>query len=161
MKNLSYVTDIYKAILADMKNNGNAVKSRMSRMVTLNHSIYIIFAVNRFDDSREFCVRIEDSFDPKQLPKWKGINIECVYIKEYGDAAGSYLRLEQLPDFEEYIFEIVVQDLFDNLNIASDSNSVYSIMEKTLQNGKRFSCFPEMLRCPRKSSRVCMENCCF
>jgi hypothetical protein len=138
---LSYVTDIYKAIIFDMHHTENAVKSRMSRMVTLKHSTYIILAVNRFDDSREFCVKIEGVFDPKRLPKWKGIDIDCVYIKEYGTASGNYLRLIQLPEFEEYIFEIVVQDLLDNLDVEAETKSVLSIVENTLARWKEFFSF--------------------
>jgi len=141
MKNLSYVTDIYKAIVSDIQHNENAMKSRMSRMITLSHSICIIFAVKRFDESREFCVKIEDSFDPKRLPKWKGIEIDCINIKEYGDAGGCYLRMGQLPEFEGYIFEIVVQDLIDNLKGASASKVVYLIVENTLARWKAFFSF--------------------
>lgn len=138
---MSYATDIYRAIISDMQHNGNAVKSRMSRMTTIDHSICIIFAVNKFDTSREFCVKVEDVFDPKRLPKWKGIDIDCVNIKEYGDACGNYLRLVQLPEFEEYIYEIVVQDLIDRLKGALDQESVFSVVESTLARWKEFFSF--------------------
>lgn len=141
MKNLSYATDIYKAIISDMQHNENAVKSRMSRMITLDYSICIIFAVNRFDASREFCVKVGNVFEPKRLPKWKGIDIDCVNIKEYGDASDNYLRLVQLPEFEAYIYEIVVQDLIDRLKGALDPESVFSVVENTLARWKEFFSF--------------------
>lgn len=124
-----------------MHQNENAVKSRMSRMVTLWYSIHIILAINRSDNLRELCIKIEGFFDPKRLPKWKGIDIDCVYIREYETYSGRYLRLRQLPEFEEYIFEIVVQDLFDNLNVEEVDKNVLSIIENTLARWKEFFSF--------------------
>lgn len=141
MKNSSFVTEMYKEIISDMQQNENAVKSRMSRMVTIENSTYIILAKNRLDDSREFCIKIEGSIDPKHLPKWKGIDIDCVSISEYQIAAGNYLRLIQLPEFEDYIFEIVVQDVIDSLRKEIGLKDVLEIVENTLARWRVFFAF--------------------
>ena len=133
---MSFTTDIYNAILEDLRRNGAATGTHAMRMVTYQGGNKLVFAINTLTGTREAYVALETSPDQVSFPKWHGISIEIAQIAAYGD--DYYIRLLQIPQSEDYIFDIVVEDLRSTVEKLSSISLCLPQVLLVLAKWKRF-----------------------
>lgn len=86
---------------------------------------------------REAYISLADFPEGIQFPKWRGISIDIAQLPVYGSDR-YYVRFVQLPESEDYIFEIVVEDLRQAVaRLQSSENGINTIID-ILTKWKRF-----------------------
>jgi hypothetical protein len=97
-------------------------------------AIGIIYSVSVGQRTRAFSVPIQGESKNLRFPLWKGIKIQLVTMPEYSDDEQKYIQLEQTPDSDAKIFEVVVEDIRECLekltSIGQTATEVYSVLKK-------------------------------
>lgn len=134
---MSYTSDIYAEILKTAKEYGQG-KSRLARRLKMSNGAVIIFAVDKITRSLELYVQIEKVPDNISYPRWKGVEIGIATLSEYGDSLGNCLFLKQAEQSEEYIFEIIVEDLRVSIEKLQNLKSITGCFSSVLAKWRNF-----------------------
>lgn len=142
---MSETHEIYKEILQDLLMKSDDFDytslgqySDASRQTTFSNGNWVIYSVAIKNRMRAFAIPIEETYDGKRFPQWKGVAIEIVTIPEYTRNHQRYIELRQMPGTEAYIFEIVVEDLRRGIKRAHPSSDIIDITQKILKKWKDF-----------------------
>ena len=97
----------------------------------------MVFSIEIVSLRREAYISLADFPEGIQFPKWRGISIDIAQLPVYGSDR-YYVRFVQLPESEDYIFEIVVEDLRQAVaRLQSSENGINTIID-ILTKWKRF-----------------------
>lgn len=107
----------------------------LSRKYKLSNGINCLIFYNVKNKTRQIGLRVlfEQSLEEmKKYPKWQGIDIT---IHDIGESR--FLIFSQLEEYDAKIFEVVMQDIVDNIEKVQ-SNEVLRLIGKILEKWKRF-----------------------
>lgn len=134
---MSYTTDMYNEILSDIS-LGTADNSPFAmRLVKFGNGIMIAFAIHIGTKKRVAFLSVTEKVDKNKFPHWKGIAIAPAKLPSYGIDT-PFIALYQLPDNADDIFEIVVEDLRKNLEMAEYVGESLSVIISILAKWKKF-----------------------
>ena len=134
---MNYTTEMYTFIKNDIQNRDNYPGRNASRMLEYVNGIIMVFSIEIVSLRREAYISLADFPEGIQFPKWRGISIDIAQLPVYG-SDGYYVRFVQLPESEDYIFEIVVEDLRQAVaRLQSSENGINTIID-ILTKWKRF-----------------------
>lgn len=130
---MSFSSKIYQNIFQDLQNAPEKDNTHAMRLVQCENDVQIVYAVSPENRMRELLISIEAPKESVKFPRWHGIEIKTAQLNQYQHGK-YYVLLEQLPESEGYIFEIVVEDLriaITKIISESDSlNTIYSVLQK-------------------------------
>lgn len=112
----------------------------LSRRFEFENGVIFIAYYCNFSKTREIAIKIPNDYDKKVLtrfPNWKGIDLAVCEI-EYGIDKGSYILFRQLPDYDSYIYELVLEDLINNIETIVDIKYTIEIISRILGKWKQF-----------------------
>lgn len=134
---MNYTTEMYTSIKNDIQNRDNYPGRNASRMLEYVNGIIMVFSIEIVSLRREAYISLADFPEGIQFPKWRGISIDIAQLPVYGSDR-YYVRFVQLPESEDYIFEIVVEDLRQAVaRLQSSENGINTIID-ILTKWKRF-----------------------
>lgn len=134
---MNYTTEMYTFIKNDIQNRDNYPGRNVSRMLEYVNGIIMVFSIEIVSLRREAYISLADFPEGIQFPKWRGISIDIAQLPVYGSDR-YYVRFVQLPESEDYIFEIVVEDLRQAVaRLQSSENGINTIID-ILTKWKRF-----------------------
>ncbi len=134
---MNYTTEMYTSIKKDIQNRDNYPGRNASRMLEYVNGIIMVFSIEIVSLRREAYISLADFPEGIQFPKWRGISIDIAQLPVYGSDR-YYVRFVQLPESEDYIFEIVVEDLRQAVTkLQSSENGINTIID-ILTKWKRF-----------------------
>lgn len=134
---MNYTTEMYTFIKNDIQNRDNYPGRNASRMLEYVNGIIMVFSIEIVSLRREAYISLADFPEGIQFPKWRGISIDIAQLLVYGSDR-YYVRFVQLPESEDYIFEIVVEDLRQAVaRLQSSENGINTIID-ILTKWKRF-----------------------
>jgi len=136
---MSCLTDIFKDIENDFSTFQYEGKLCLSRRRVLENKCNIILYLYRNDLTREVAIELQNDYkedEIKGLPKWKGMEQRLCSIQDNGKEA-KYLVFEQLKEYESYIFEVVLNDLLENIGVVQSKDILYA-MNGVLSKWKQF-----------------------
>ena len=107
---MSFTNEIYNSILQDIYDRKEPLAGIASRMIPMRNGIDMVYAVNVGSRLREAYVSVSEKPEKTSFPKWHGTAIDIALLPAYGRDR-YYIRLLQLPESEDYIFDIVIDDL--------------------------------------------------
>jgi len=110
MITMSFTSEIYNSILQDIYDQKEPLAGIASRMIPMRNGINMVYAVNVGSRLREAYVSVNEKPEKTSFPKWHGTAIDIAQLPAYGGDR-YYIRLLQLPESEDYIFDIVIEDL--------------------------------------------------
>lgn len=134
---MNYTTEMYTFIKNDIQNRDNYPGRNASCMLEYVNGIIMVFSIEIVSLRREAYISLADFPEGIQFPKWRGISIDIAQLPVYGSDR-YYVRFVQLPESEDYIFEIVVEDLRQAVaRLQSSENGINTIID-ILTKWKRF-----------------------
>lgn len=136
---MNSITNIYTEILSDLKNNPIDFSSpKATRQITLPNQIKIACAIDITTKQRSvyFEIKLSPHFNKVALPSCKGMKMGICTIPSYGDF--HYLFIEEQEETEEYIFDIIVDDIYNNLFSLSNKELVLNTIIVILTRWKTF-----------------------
>ncbi len=126
---MSYTTEMYTSIKKDIQNRQNFSGHNASRMLEYNNGIIMVFSIETVLLRREAYISLANFPEGIQFPKWRGVSIDIAQLPVYGSDR-YYVRFVQLPESEDYIFEIVVEDLRQAVaRLQSPENGINVIID--------------------------------
>jgi len=73
------------------------------------------------------------------LPQWKGLSLKFEYRDKIGPYSNQfYIILKQEVDQDEEIFQFILQNIFETLQLKENEESLYVLLFKTLEKWKTF-----------------------
>lgn len=134
---MSYTSDIYAELLKLATGNVQG-KSRLARRLKMDNGSVIIFAVDKITFCLELYIQTEKIPDKISFPRWKGVEIGTARLPEYGDSLGECIFLKQSQQSEEYIFEIIVEDLRISIEQLQNLKSIVECFSSVLTKWRNF-----------------------
>lgn len=134
---MSFTNDIYNSILQDIYNRKEPLSGIASRMIPMRNGINMVYAVNVGSRLREAYVSVSEKPEKTNFPKWHGTVIDIARLPAY-DGDRYYIRLLQLPGSEDYIFDIVIDDLHSTVEGLTESDKCLSTVVAVLLKWKKF-----------------------
>lgn len=134
---MSFTSDVYSAIFRDLYDRKEPLVGIASRLVSLGNGINMVFAVNTGTHLREAYVSLEKKTEKVIFPKWHGSSIDIVHLPAYYEDQ-YYVRLLQLPQSEDYIFEFVVDDLYRAIKDLTKTEQCLPTVLIILKKWKKF-----------------------
>ncbi len=120
---------IYDDLQQSLKNGEHKT---LSKLYTTPKGVSLIYAMERDTDMRSLFFTIDDiSLD--DIPRCKGLSLEKVHLYEYSPV-DFFLQIAQNKDGEEYIYEVIIEDIRRNIeDIPSGQNLVPSVSKLLLK----------------------------
>ena len=134
---MSYTTDVFTSIKRDIQKGENNPGSSATRKVEYSDGISMVFSIALLSMTREVYITIPAIPDSIQFPRWHGIAIDIAQLPVYGDNR-YYVHFSQLPESEDYIFDIVIEDLRSAVSKAKSGNDCVGVIIEILTKWKRF-----------------------
>ena len=134
---MSFTADIYNGILSDISAAASQTSPFAMRMVKFDNGIMIAFAVNIATRMRSAFLSVTSEVSKSKFPHWKGVEIETATLPAYG-IDSLFVGLFQLPNSASDIFEIVVEDLRSQLEVAENTEESLSVIIRVLVKWKEF-----------------------
>ena len=140
---MSSTIKIYQEIIADLKKPENASFSVLNRSILLKNKIRIVYIVTAKDMQRIIAVMLPNDCKKEPIsrfPKWHGIDFAYDHITEYQNpnSENEYIIISQSKDYDSGIFEIVANDITDQLEKISVQSKMLSSLSDTLSKWKKF-----------------------
>mgnify|MGYP000397000681 CR=1 FL=1 len=114
---MSFTADIYKEILSDVTAETKRTFPFAMRMVKFNNGIMVVFAVNIATRMRSAFLSVASEASKNRFPRWKVSKLIRLLCRPMG-LIPPFVVLSQLPNSASDIFEIVVEDLRNQLKAA-------------------------------------------
>lgn len=134
---MSFTADIYKEILSDVTAETNCTLPFAMRMVKFDNGIMVVFAVNIATRMRAAFLSVASEASKNKFPHWKGVEINTAALPAYGIDT-PFVVLSQLPNSASDIFEIVVEDLRNQLKAAKNDEESLTVITEVLAKWKEF-----------------------
>ncbi|MCQ4833622.1 PD-(D/E)XK motif protein [[Clostridium] symbiosum] len=134
---MNYTTKIYTSIKEDIQSRENCPGSNASRMSEYANGIKLVFSIEIASMRREAYISLDDLPEGIRFPNWRGIFIDIAQLPVYGSDT-YYVRFVQLPESEDYIFDIVIEDLRQAVVRLLDSQNCINTVIDILIKWKRF-----------------------
>ena len=134
---MSFTNEIYNSILQDIYDRKEPLAGIASRMVSMRNGINMVYAVNCGSRLREAYVSVSEKPEKMSFPKWHGTAIDIAQLPAYGGDR-YYIRLLQLPESEDYIFDIVIDDLHSTVERLTDCDHCLPAVAGVLLKWKKF-----------------------
>ena len=134
---MSFTADIYKGILFDISAGTSQTSPFAMRLVKFDNGIMVAFAVNIATRMRSAFLSVTSEVPKSKFPHWKGVEIETATLPAYGIDT-PFVGLSQLPNSASDIFEIVVEDLRSQLEVAENTEESLSVIIRVLTKWKEF-----------------------
>lgn len=134
---MSFTNEIYQSILADIKASKEPQAGIATRLVSLKNGGEMVYAINIGNRLREAYVGLKQKPEHVSFPKWHGISIDIAQLPSYG-VDKYYIRLLQLPQSEDYIFDLLVDDLYNTIINLQGEDLYLAFVVKVLQKWKNF-----------------------
>ena len=134
---MSFTADIYKEILSDVTAGTNCTLPFAMRMVKFDNGIMVVFAVNIATRMRAAFLSVALEASKNRFPHWKGVEINTAALPAYGIDT-PFVVLSQLPNSASDIFEIVVEDLRNQLKAAKNNEESLTVIIEVLAKWKEF-----------------------
>lgn len=138
---MNYSREIYDAIEADFNKPEHSGKTKLSRSIRLDNKIRLIYFVDKEEGIHEVGVKLEQNYSSEELnmlPKWNGLRISVEHMLDYEEVAYDCIILQQLENYEAYIFEIIVDDIVEKLNILKSPELITNTLSIVLFKWKQF-----------------------
>lgn len=151
--------EIYKEIISDLHNHHTNTKiSHLNRSILFKNKIRIIFLVDSVNEERTLAVLLPVGTNVSVLnrfPKWKGANISVNKINSYINLldTNDYVILSQAHGSDEKIFEIVINDIVNELSNENSFNGTVSCLVRVLNKWKRFFDFHSTIELPEHTQQ--------
>ena len=134
---MSFTSEIYNSILQDIYVRKEPLAGIASRMIPMRNGINMVYAVNVGSRLREAYVSLSEKPEKMSFPKWHGTAIDIAQLPAYGGDR-YYIRLLQLPESEDYIFDIVVDDLHSTVEELTSCDQCLHAAVGVLLKWKKF-----------------------
>ncbi len=140
---MSNAIKIYQEIIADFKKAENSSLAVLNRSILLKNKIRIVYIVAAKDHQRIIAVMLPKDCTKEPLnrfPKWHGIEFAYDHITEYQNpnSENEYIIISQSKDYDSVIFEIIANDITDQLEKISIQKKMISCLSDTLSKWKKF-----------------------
>ena len=134
---MSFTNEVYNSILKDINGRKEPLAGIASRMLPLQNGLNMVYAINVGSRLREAYVSVSEKPEITSFPKWHGTSIDIVQLPAYG-ADQYYIRLLQGSQSEDYIFDIVIDDLHSMVEQLRDTDQCLSAVVAVLLKWKKF-----------------------
>lgn len=134
---MNFTNEIYNSILQDIYDRKEPIAGIASRMIPMRNGINMVYAINIGSRLREAYVSVNELPEKTSFPKWHGTAIDIAQLPAYGEDR-YYIRLLQLPESENYIFDIVIDDLHSTVEGLSDCDQCLPAVAGVLLKWKKF-----------------------
>lgn len=125
---------IYYELLKELQERKFDSAKYVHRKYICQNKVGIIYSLSVEERLRGLAIPADNMGKEMNFPIWKGIKIDLVVLPEYSEDDQMFIELEQMPETEGYIFEIVAEDLRSGLEKKPDdkgcSESTYEILKK-------------------------------
>lgn len=143
MRNLSNAVKIYQEIISDFKRPENSNSLLLNRSILLKNKIRIVYIVTAKDMQRTIAIMLPESCKKEPLslfPKWYGIEFSYNYITEYQNInnENEYIIISQSKNYDSGIFEIIADDISNQLEKINTKQEMFSCLFNTLNKWKKF-----------------------
>ena len=151
--------EIYKEILFDLHHHHFDTKiTHLNRSYLFRNKIRIIFLIDSATEERTLAVLLPvgtNASVSNKFPKWKGANISVNKINSYVNMldTNDYIILSQAPESDEKIFEIVVNDIVNELSNENSFNGTVPCLVRVLNKWKRFFDFHSTIDLPEQTQQ--------
>lgn len=108
----------------------------LSKLYTTQNGVSLIYAMDRDTDTRALYFQILDD-DLDSLPKCQGLSVDRVHLFEYSQV-DYYCQLSQSNAQEDYIYEVIVEDIRKNAEMVADEQRLFQCVSKVLMKWKAF-----------------------
>lgn len=140
---MSNAINIYQEIIADFKKPENKNISVLNRSILLKNKIRIVYIVAAKDMQRIIAVMLPNDCSKEPInhfPKWHGVEFSYNRITEYQnfDSESEYIFISQTKDYDSGIFEIIANDITDQLEKINIQKKMLSCLSDTLGKWKKF-----------------------
>lgn len=140
---MSNAIKIYQEIIDDFNRPANSGCTVLNRSLLLKNKIRIVYIVTA--ESRQRIIALMLPMDCKKevisrFPKWHGIEFKYDYITEYKNEnnENEYIIISQSKDYDSGIFEIIANDITDQLEKVAVPKKMLSSLIDTLSKWKKF-----------------------
>lgn len=134
---MSFTADIYNKILSDIFSRKDLDSLFAMRLVKFDNGIMIAFAVNIITKMRSAFLSVTSKVSKNKFPQWKGVEIEIATLPAYGIDT-FFVGLYQQPNSSSNIFEIVIEDLRNQLETIENVKDSLSVIIAVLTKWKEF-----------------------
>lgn len=140
---MSNAIKIYREIIEDLKKAENSKVVVLNRSILLKNKIRIVYIVAAKDHQRIIAVMLPKDCTKEPLnrfPRWHGIEFAYDHITEYQNpnSENEYIIISQSKDYDSGIFEIIANDITDQLEKISIQKNMISCLSDTLSKWKKF-----------------------
>ena len=140
---MSNAIKIYQEIIDDFNKPENSSFSVLNRSILLKNKIRIVYIVAAKDMQRIIAVMLPNDClkEPvSRFPKWQGIEFSYDHITEYQNpnSENEYIIISQSKDYDSGIFEIIANDITDQLEKITVQKKMFSCLSNTLSKWKKF-----------------------
>lgn len=161
---MSNAIKIYQEIIADFKKAENSSLTVLNRSILLKNKIRIVYIVAAKDHQRIIAVMLPKDCTKEPLsrfPKWHGIEFAYDHITEYQNpnSENEYIIISQSKDYDSGIFEIIANDITDQLEKISTQKKMISCLSDTLSKWKKFFALNSDVIMSEQCRKVFMGNC--
>lgn len=111
-------------------------KTQLSKLCKMRNDKLLIYAVSLKDGTRQLYFELSD-LQINKIPLCKGISISEVYLPEY-NSEKLYGEINQTLNSENYIFEIIVEDIRKNVFRMNKKETIQSAVIGVLRKWKDF-----------------------
>ena len=140
---MSNAAKIYQEIIEDLRKSENSSFTVLNRSILLKNKIRIVYAVAAKDLQRIIAIMLPKDCKKEPInrfPKWYGIEFAYDYISEYKNVnnTNEYIIISQSKDYDSGIFEIIANDITNQLEKVSVLRKMISCLSDTLGKWKKF-----------------------
>lgn len=140
---MSNAIKIYHEIITDLNKAEKSSLYVLNRSILLKNKIRIVYIVAAKDFQRIIAVMLPKDCSKEPLnrfPKWHGIEFAYDHINEYQNpnSENEYIIISQSKDYDSGIFEIIANDITDQLEKITTQKKMISCLSDTLSKWKKF-----------------------
>lgn len=135
---MNRTSEIYYSLLQDIQTKHFGLDEVICRKYTCTNGIGLIYSISFRERMRALAISADKIIDEEYFPLWKGIRIAFVTLPEYDDPSQQYITLQQMPETEAYIFEIVIEDLRRTMEMLPSYDKMVDTVLNVLKKWKIF-----------------------
>lgn len=140
---MSNAIKIYQEIIKDFSRPENLECTVLNRSILLKNKIRIVYIVAAENKQRVIALMLPMNCKKEPIsrfPKWHGIEFKYDYITEYKNEndENEYIIISQSKDYDSGIFEVIANDITDQLEKNAVSSKMLICLTETMGKWKRF-----------------------
>ncbi len=140
---MSNAIRIYREIISDLQKPENSSLPVLNRSLLLKNKIRIVYIVAAKDLQRIIAIMLPNGCKKEPLnrfPKWHGIDFSYQRITEYHNpnSESEYIFITQSQDYDGGIFEVIANDISEQLEKINTQIKMTSCLAETLSKWKKF-----------------------